>query len=84
MGVAEEVIMGILDEIRDAQKKPLGRCAFALFMDTLPAEDQAGLQTALTEEDITTKAIFVAIRKHGFQNGETVVRKHRRGDCSCR
>lgn len=76
--------MGILDEIKEAQKKPIGKCAFADFNDSLSKEDQDGLAEALADRSITTQAIFVAIRKNGFVKGETVLRKHRRGACACR
>jgi hypothetical protein len=76
--------MGILDEIKEAQRKPVGKCSFGQFIETLSKDDQAGLAKALADRSITTQAIFIAVRKNNFMKGETVIRKHRRGDCACR
>ncbi len=75
--------MGLLDDIREAQSVPDRSCLFYQFMLTMPDDDQQDLKTALGDKSITARAIFIAVRKYGYTGGETVVRRHRRGDCAC-
>lgn len=75
--------MGLLDEIRDAQHKPSAVCVFGEFILTLSNEDSDGLKEALKDKAIASRAIFVACRNNGFIGGDSVVRRHRRGECIC-
>ena len=75
--------MGLLDDIRALDAQPERNCVFGDFIATLPPADQADVTTALADMTITTKAIFVACRNRGYVGGDTVVRRHRRGECLC-
>ena len=76
--------MGILDDIQEALHQPPTTCIFGVFIQTLEAKDRADLEQALEDRKFSHRAIQTACRKYGFTGGETVVRRHRRGECVCR
>lgn len=75
--------MGLLDEIRVADRQPDRRCVFADFVATLDDKDRKDLLAALDDLSITSKAIFVVCRTRGYVGGDSVVRRHRRKECVC-
>ena len=75
--------MGLLDDIRGAQWKPATVCFFAEYIAGLSKEDKAGLLEALDDRSISGRAIFIACRNNGYTGGDSVVRRHRRGECVC-
>ena len=76
--------MGILDEIHNAQHQPPTICLFGVFIGTLTEKDRADLLAALPDRNFSHRAIQSACKKYGYTGGETVVRRHRRGECVCR
>ncbi len=75
--------MGLLDDIHQAQWRPATVCLFAEYMAGLSKEDRAGLTEALEDRGVSARAIFIACRNNGYTGGDSVVRRHRRGDCVC-
>lgn len=76
--------MGLLDDIRATAAQPTKNCVFGDYIATLDSKDQTDIQIALDDSTITAKAIFVVCRNHGYTGGDSVVRRHRRGECLCR
>jgi hypothetical protein len=37
----------------------------------------------LEDRGVSARAIFIACRNNGYTGGDSVVRRHRRGDCVC-
>lgn len=75
--------MGLLDAIVKENTPAKTVCVFAEFIAGLDKKDQADLAQALEDQSITARAIFVACRNYGYAGGDSVVRRHRRGECVC-
>ena len=75
--------MGLLDDIREAQWQPKKICRFGEFIDSREDTDRQELLEAVTDNRISSRAILVACRKHGFTGGDSIIRRHRRQECIC-
>lgn len=69
-----------------AEAKSLGNlklCIVGQWADTLPEEDKKVLDIAIEDDELSTKDLFMLLRRAGGTFGKTAVRDHRRGDCVC-
>ena len=58
-------------------------CIVGQWADVLPEEDKKVLEVAMEDDDLSTKDLFLLLRRAGGTFGKTAVRDHRRGDCVC-
>lgn len=58
-------------------------CIVGQWANTLSEQDKAALDTALEDDELSTKDLFLLLRRAGGTFGKTAVRDHRRGDCVC-
>jgi len=58
-------------------------CKVGRLAHELTPEDNEILQSAVIDERWTTSALTLALSERGFSVGETVLRRHRTGKCSC-
>jgi len=75
--------MGILDELEGLQAQARKPCVFALFLETLPVEDRREVEVALADPEFRSRSIHQVLRGRGWVHVETVLSRHRRGDCCC-
>jgi len=69
-----------------AEAKSLGsikNCIVGQWAATLPEEDKKAFEFAMEDDDLSTKDLFLLLRRAGGTFGKTAVRDHRRGDCVC-
>lgn len=59
-------------------------CIVGQWASTLSESDKATLDTAMDDDELTTKDLFVLLRRAGGNFGRTSVREHRQGECVCR
>ena len=75
--------MGLLDEIREAQWRPKQICRFGEYIVGLSDKDRKELLEAVADNQISSRAILIACRNHGFTGGDSIIRRHRRQECIC-
>lgn len=61
----------------------LKACIVGQWAATLSEEDKKALDTAIEDDDLSTKDLFMLLRRAGGTFGKTAVRDHRQGDCVC-
>jgi len=61
----------------------LKSCIVGQWAATLSEEDKKDLDTAIEDDDLSTKDLFMLLRRAGGTFGKTAVRDHRQGDCVC-
>lgn len=69
-----------------AEVKSLGNlklCIVGQWASTLPEEDKKALDLAIEDDELSTKDLFMLLRRAGGTFGKTAVRDHRNGDCVC-
>lgn len=69
-----------------AEAKSLGsikNCIVGQWAATLSEEDKKAFEFAMEDDDLSTKDLFLLLRRAGGTFGKTAVRDHRRGDCVC-
>ena len=59
-------------------------CIVGQWASTLSESDKSALETAMDDDELTTKDLFVLLRRAGGTFGRTSVREHRQGECVCR
>jgi len=59
-------------------------CIVGQWASTLSESDKSALDTAMDDDELTTKDLFVLLRRAGGTFGRTSVREHRQGECVCR
>ena len=75
--------MGILDELDVLRHQHRRPCVFALFLETLEAQDRHEIMVALADPQFRSRSIHQVLQTRGWDHVETVVSRHRRGDCCC-
>jgi hypothetical protein len=60
------------------------RCGVSAVLAALSKPDLQALVAALTDPAFTASEIARALRLEGHRVGDDAVRRHRRGDCTCR
>lgn len=58
-------------------------CIVGQWAATLSEEDTKALDIAIEDDDLSTKDLFLLLRRAGGTFGKTAVRDHRQGDCVC-
>jgi len=58
-------------------------CIVGQWASSLSEEDQKALDSAIEDDELSTKDLFMLLRRAGGTFGKTAVRDHRRGDCVC-
>jgi hypothetical protein len=69
-----------------AEVKTMGTlkaCIVGQWAATLSEEDKKALDLAIEDDDLSTKDLFLLLRRAGGTFGKTAVRDHRQGDCVC-
>ncbi len=69
-----------------AEVKSLGNIKFCIvgqWSESLSATDKVAFELAMEDQEISTKDLFMLLRRAGGTFGKTAVRDHRRGDCVC-
>ncbi len=69
-----------------AEVKTMGiskACIVGQWAATLSEEDKKALDLAIEDDDLSTKDLFLLLRRAGGTFGKTAVRDHRQGDCVC-
>ena len=61
----------------------LKACIVGQWANTLSEEDKNVLDLAIEDDDLSTKDLFMLLRRAGGTFGKTAVRDHRQGDCVC-
>ena len=61
----------------------LKACIVGQWAHTLSEEDKKVLDLAIEDDDLSTKDLFMLLRRAGGTFGKTAVRDHRQGDCVC-
>ena len=61
----------------------LKACIVGQWAATLSEEDKKALDLAIEDDDLSTKDLFLLLRRAGGTFGKTAVRDHRQGDCVC-
>jgi hypothetical protein len=61
----------------------LKACIVGQWAATLSEEDKKALDVAMEDDDLSTKDLFMLLRRAGGTFGKTAVRDHRQGDCVC-
>jgi hypothetical protein len=61
----------------------LKACIVGQWAATLSEEDKKALDVAMEDDDLSTKDLFLLLRRAGGTFGKTAVRDHRQGDCVC-
>jgi hypothetical protein len=61
----------------------LKACIVGQWANTLSEEDKKVLDLAIEDDDLSTKDLFMLLRRAGGTFGKTAVRDHRQGDCVC-
>lgn len=61
-----------------------GACRIRTLADEMSPDDYAAFLNAIADRKKTAAAITQVMRANGFQVGDQVVQRHRRGACSCR
>lgn len=61
----------------------LKSCIVGQWANTLSEEDKKVLDLAIEDDDLSTKDLFMLLRRAGGTFGKTAVRDHRQGDCVC-
>lgn len=76
-------VKSLFDEILDANGL-VPRCQMRTVLDKLPDGDKETLTNLLKDESVTGSAIARVLRGRGYQITEGSLRRHRRGECSCK
>lgn len=72
----------MLKEIQSESNHVKEPCKLGRIRAELDPEDRTDLDAAL-DGDFTGRAIFRVLKKRGFDVSESVVMRHRRGECVC-
>jgi hypothetical protein len=64
-------------------KKKGTRCTVRTLLDNLPVGERADLQAALDNPIVAASAISRGLASVGYEVGQHVITRHRRGDCLC-
>ena len=75
--------MGILDELDSLRHQHRRPCALALFLASMSPDDRRDVETALADSEYRSRSIHQVLQTRGWDHVETVVSRHRRGDCCC-
>ncbi len=59
------------------------KCDVSIALASLPKKDAAALREAIADEAFPATQIARAVRAEGYRMGDSTVRRHRRGDCTC-
>ena len=59
-------------------------CIVGQWASTLSEADQKALDIAINDDELTTKDLFILLKRAGGTFGRTSVREHRNGECVCR
>ena len=77
--------MALADQIESLIKKRTKsptHCAYAVFYNNLPKEDQKALDNAW-KNNYPVSVVVAAIRSEGHKTSSDAVRAHRSGTCRC-
>lgn len=58
-------------------------CIVGQWSESLTDADKATLKIAIDDSELSSKDLFLLLRRAGGDFGLTAVREHRRGDCVC-
>lgn len=58
-------------------------CIVGQWASSLSEEDKKALDLAIEDDELSTKDLFMLLRRAGGTFGKTAVRDHRQGDCVC-
>ena len=58
-------------------------CIVGQWSESLEENDKATLNVAMEDSELSSKDLFLLLRRAGGEFGLTAVREHRRGDCVC-
>ena len=61
-----------------------GTCRVAALALEMPPDDYAAFLNAIADKRKTGTGIREVMAAHGYQIGDQVIQRHRRGACSCR
>lgn len=77
--------MSFTDEVTalDTTLQRGGVCSVAIWRGKQSPEVRAEFDAALLNDDVTAKAIWLAMKGRGFGSDVSTVQRHRRGDCKC-
>lgn len=75
--------MALADAIRNATRKPGGKCTIATLYEQLDSMDAEALTSALADPRIPASAILRALTAEGHEVTRAPVERHRRGECAC-
>jgi hypothetical protein len=75
--------MGLLDDLQKAveNRLPSVKCYTCSLLETLPAEESAGLQKLLDDPKIHKSQVARVLQNHGHQITGSSLTRHVRGDC---
>lgn len=74
----------LFDEILEKSNATSGvQCHMGQVMIELSSEDRERMTKVLADPKITTTAIALVLRTHGYKVSESGVRRHRRKICTC-
>ena len=75
--------MALADALAEATRPHVPRCTFGLLLEALNDADRAALVQYADRRDVSGANIAKALKAEGHHMGESTVRRHRAGDCTC-
>jgi hypothetical protein len=59
------------------------KCKFAIFLESLDSKARSHVENALSNDKISGKALYRALRDRGMDCKHTVFHEHRKSTCVC-
>lgn len=77
--------MGFADRIEARVQQRQTTCGYAQLLSTLDPKDAEDLEHYMSQsaKEVPSTWIYEELHADGHKLGETQVRRHRKGDCSC-